>query len=325
MSPGSGWRRHRPKLDDDDCGDQLGPPSLWPDGRHVAASGLGRVFLWELATGACTRVLASGAICRDGIPYFRLTGEPERGRVLTGHRVRDFASWDSRVWEQQVVFSGHSEEVYGAVFVAPDRIVSVSGDSSARLWDSVTGACLQTLETDPLYALADDPARGRLAVAGGRGSVWVLDRLKLQLVARHTVPLAQAQHGPLSDARKRQIGIVWNRPSNHIGALAWHPDGEHLLCGSWDFVPKMLDVRTGQVVRSWHGHAHWVDHVAVDPARRRLITGSTDGTIRVWPLDGDACLAVYDLGSARLGGFLLYEDALYVTCGHELVVIPCPD
>lgn len=325
MTQDGQWRHYPPALDADDPGDPLGPPILWPDGRYVAASGLGRIFLWESATGEGAQVRSTNAICRDGIPYFQLACEPGRGRVLTGHLVRDFASWDARTWQRQIVFSGHSEEVYAAAFVTPDRIVSVSGDSSARLRDASSGTCLQTLEAGPLYALADDPARGRLAVAGGGGNVWVLDRSNLRLISKLTVPLAKAQHQPLSEARKRQIGIVWNRPSNQICALAWHPDGEHLLCGSWDFVPKMIDVRTGHVVRSWHGHAHWVDHVAVDPARRRLLTGSSDGTIRVWSLDSSACLAVYELGAAKLGGFILHEHSLYVSCGYRLLVIPHPD
>ena len=100
-----------------------------------------------------------------------------------------------------------------------------------------------------------------------------------------------------TEARKNKIGIVWdNSPSAHIGALAWHPDGEHLICGSWDFVPKLLNLRTGRVELEWHGHAHWGDSVAVEPTRRRLLTGSSDARIRVWA-SGDL------IGSATCAGW----------------------
>ena len=80
-------------------------------------------------------------------------------------------------------YTGHTEEVRAAAFVSADRIVSIIGDSTARLWDAWSGKCLRKLDTNPLYVLADDPSRGRLVVAGGRGNVRMLDRLTLQVMA----------------------------------------------------------------------------------------------------------------------------------------------
>ena len=107
--------------------------------------------------------------------------------------------------------------------------------------------------------------------------------------------------------------------------MAWHSDGEHLICGSWDFVPKLLDLRTGRVEQEWHGHAHWVDAVAVEPTRRRLVTGSSDGTIRVWSLDSNQCLGVYELGGDAVGGLLLHGRSIYATRRGELLELPWPD
>jgi WD40 repeat protein len=297
---------------------------LWPDGRHVAANGLGRLFLWDLATGECSRVLESSAICRDGDPSFRLACEPALGRVLEGHKIRDVAVWDSKDWRLLQTFAGHGEEVRAAAFVTDERVLSISGDSTAQLWDAWTGKHVRTLETFPLYALAQCPAHGLVAVAGGSGGVFVVDGPTLDVRAHFRLPMAAARHAPLSSERKRQIGIVWDRPSNTLRALAWHPDGEHLLCGSWDFVTRMFHSRTGRVVRQWHGHAHWVEAVAVEPSRGLLCTGSSDGTVRVWSLDAPECLAVYDVGHANIGGLLLHDGAIYVTCRGELLVIPLP-
>ena len=319
------WRRYRQEPDPDGTsGDPLGPPLLWPDGRHVAANGFGRIFLWHLETGACSRVLKTGAIYRDGAPSFRLACDPVLGRVLDGHKIGAFALWDSMNWQCVQTFVGHGEPVGAAVFLAEDRIVSISGDSTAQLWDAWTGASLRTLETLPLYALTESPARGLVAIGGQQGSVIVLDGPTLDVRSSFRLPMAAARHAPLGAERKRQIGIVWNRPSNIIRALAWHPDGEHLICGSWDFVARMFHSRTGRVVREWHGHAHWVDAVAVEPSRGLLCTGSSDGTVRVWSLHSPECLAVHDVGHANVGGLLLHDGAIYVTCRSELLVIPLP-
>ncbi|ADO70195.1 WD40 repeat domain-containing protein [Stigmatella aurantiaca] len=317
------WRRYPQGLDaGEPDGDPLGAPMLWPDGRHIAANGLGRIFLWSLATGECTRVLKTGAIFRDGEPSFRLAGEAALGRVLEAHKIRGLAVWDSKDWRRVQTFEGHGEEVQAAAFVSEDRVVSISGDSSARLWEARTGENLRTLETGPLYALAHAPARGLVAVGGSNGAVHLLEGLTLNVRALFHLRMATARHEPLGAERKKQIGIVWNRPSNTLRALAWHPDGEHLLCGSWDFVARMFHSRTGRVVRQWQGHAHWVNSVAVEPARRLLCTGSSDGTVRVWSLDSTECLAVHDVGHANLGGLLVHDRTLYVTCQRELLSMP---
>lgn len=311
--------------DDDDHEDLLGAPVLWPGGLYVAANGTGRTFLWDVATGECVRVLKTGAICRGGDPYLHLGVDHELGRVIDGHKVRDFAVWDASEWRCLQTFVGHSEETQAACFVAEDRIFSISGDSTAKLWDAWSGECLRSLDTQPLYALAAHPDGERIALGGGQGSVYVVDVRSLTIRAQFKLTQATARHAPMDDAQKRRIGIVWNRPSSTIQALVWHPDGEHLLCGSWDFVPKMLHVKSGRVVRSWHGHAHWVDAIAVDVAGRRLITGSSDSTLRVWSLDRTECLTVLDAESSSVEGILIHNDKIYASCGRKLLVIPLSD
>lgn len=307
---------------DDGFNDELGSLLLWPDGHHLAANGRGRIFLWVRDSGCFIKVLESKAICRDG--HFRLALDRDLGRLAEGDGLREFALWDVQTWERLVVFQGHGERVRAAAFVGAERVVFISGDSTMRLWDAWSGACLRTVETMPLYALADDPSRGRLAVAGGRGHVYIFDRSTLDITAAFRLDQAHAHHKPLSAEQRRRIGIVWNRPSTTIQALAWHPDGEHLLCGSWDFVPKMIDARTGRCVRQWQGHAHWVDAVALDVNSHRLVTGSSDHTVRVWDLESDECLEVFELSAPEIEDILVDRGDILAICGDQIVVLPLP-
>ena len=55
---------------------------------------------------------------------------------------------------QEVTLKGHSGAVMMATFAAEDgRVVTASSDQTAKLWDAVTGAELQTFSqhTGPLY------------------------------------------------------------------------------------------------------------------------------------------------------------------------------
>ena len=285
-------RRYRQLVDEDDYEHPLGSLSLWPGGR-LAANGMGRVLVWSRATGELLDWHETTAICRDGYPDFRMAFDPVHGRVADAHEIRSFALWDLDTWRRTAVFVGHSEGVHGVAFTE-EEVLSVSGDGSIRRWDATTGEQRGMIETQPLYAIAQHPSRDRIAVAGGQGRVYVVDR-RLVLRAEHELARAKAEHAPLSEERKRRIGIVWNQPSSVITALAWHPDGEHLVCGSWDFVPKLIHAETGRCVRQWQGHAHWVGAVAIDPEGRRLVTGSSDGTVRVWDLERPTCRAVFEL------------------------------
>lgn len=283
---------------------------------------MGRVFAWSRRSDEPATVFETTAICRDGDPSFRPAFDPTYERFADAHEIRSFALWDLARWERTATFVGHHEEVQATTFVGEDEVLSISGDSSLRRWDAWSGACLQTIETLPLYAMADHPRSDRVAVAGGRGHVYVLDRHTLTLHAEHEVPLATAEHAPLTEDQRRRIGIVWNRPSPTIQAMIWHPDGEHLLCGSWDFVPKMIHAETGRCVRQWKGHAHWVDAIAVDSASGRLVTASSDHTVRVWDLESPRCRAVFELPSSQLSDVMIDDGEIVAICHDEVVVLP---
>ncbi|MCA9706349.1 MAG: transcriptional regulator [Myxococcales bacterium] len=309
--------------DDEEGPEPLGALCLLPGGR-LAANGTRHVFVWSRASAELLEIHETTAICRDGYPDFQLAYDPGLGRLAEGHEIRSFALWDLAAWERLLVFEGHTESVRAVAFIGEDQVLSISGDSSIRRWDAWSGECLQVVATHPLYALADDPTGGRVAVAGGQGHVYVFDRETLALRAEHVLELAVAEHAPLGEDERRRIGIVWNRPSTTIRALAWHPDGEHLLCGSADFVPKMIHAKTGRCVRRWLGHAHWVDAIAVDAEGGRLVTGSSDHTVRVWDLHTERCLEVFELPRPEIEDVLVSEGEILAVCGGAVFSLPLP-
>ncbi|WXH30868.1 hypothetical protein WA016_04842 [Myxococcus stipitatus] len=293
----------------------LGAPIPWPDGRHVAANAGQRIFLWDVQTGVCARTLETRAI--HSPPMFHLASEPGLGRVLEAHELRAFAVWDSGDWQCLQTFKGHGEPVRAAVFVEEDRVVSISGDGTAQLWDAWTGESLRLMEFRVPFALARDPVTGLVAISGHRGSVVVLDGPTLEVRAGLHLPMVEARY---EKGGAREGG----RPTHGIHALTWHPDGEHLLGGGGDFVARMFHGQTGRVVWEWHGHSDGVVAVAVCAERGLLCTGSYDGTVRVWSLHSTECLAVHDLGAPDIGGLCLSGGVIYVTVRNELRVIPLP-
>jgi len=47
----------------------------------------------------------------------------------------------------------------------------------------------------------------------------------------------------------------------------------------------MVDIASGRQVQSFKGHSQWILSLAISPDGRTLLTGSRDGTARLWPIE----------------------------------------
>ena len=64
-------------------------------------------------------------------------------------------------------------------------------------------------------------------------------------------------------------------------AVAWSPDGHHILTGSPDGTARIWDATTGENTLTLT-HDGWVMAVAWSPDGHHILTGSQDGTARIW-------------------------------------------
>lgn len=118
-----------------------------PDGKLLATSSIDQVAkIWDIATGKCLHTL-EGEV--DGC--FAVTFSPD-GRWLIGGGDLSVKVWDTANWQQKITLTGHTEKVI-AVACSNQPLVpggyilaSSSYDRTIKLWDSVTGNCLHTLE-----------------------------------------------------------------------------------------------------------------------------------------------------------------------------------
>src|SRR5436190_9695973 len=67
-----------------------------------------------------------------------------------------------------------------------------------------------------------------------------------------------------------------------IPAVAYAPDGKTLAIGLFEPVAKLLDARSGAVVRTFEGHGNHVRSVAFSKSGDRLVTASYDRTAKLW-------------------------------------------
>ena len=76
----------------------------------------------------------------------------------------------------------------------------------------------------------------------------------------------------------------WALPiaSAGVTSVAFSPDGQTVLTGSYDYTARLWRVSDGLQLRSLQGHTHAVMSVAFSPDGQTVLTGSMDTTARLW-------------------------------------------
>jgi len=220
-----------------------------------------QVRLWHLLPNETPIVIdASSASVRLGCDrQVTSTGGDEIGssEAISAARVRMVEAGKART------LRGHTGTVYDAVFLPEDRlIVSVSEDTTVRLWERETGAnvSVQHGHVYPIWCVASD-CLGVNYVTGG------MDR-----TARLWRP--EMAH-PLR---------VYAGHEQDVDCVSFHPNCQYIMTGSCDRTVRMWSVTDGRCVRVFNGHKGAVSNVQVSPCGRIAASAGEDKKIRVWDL-----------------------------------------
>ena len=190
--------------------------------------------------------------------------------------------WEPRTGKRLHVFKGPGDQVGGASF-SPDgaRLAATwPQDQVVQVWDLAKRRRIRRIRTPaPSVATSFSPD-GRL--------------LAIQTFGR-TVPVVNVQTG-------KTAFELEDRPA--FSDVEWSPDGRWIATAK--DTPRILiwDARTGRLEHTLFGHRS--DIVAADWSAdsRRLATGSTDGTARVWEIGAQGTREVLTISAQERGGGL---------------------
>ena len=77
----------------------------------------------------------------------------------------------------------------------------------------------------------------------------------------------------------REDTSVYSQSSFH--SVAFSPDGQRIVSGSWDTTVKIWDANSGQELQMLE-HPDYVISVAFSPNGQRIVSGSYDKTVKIW-------------------------------------------
>ena len=234
-----------------------------PDGTRIITTSYDRTArIWDAATGEEIAVLrghdhsvTNAAFSRDG------------KAVACGNQ------WTVGVWEvatgkEIAVMRGHTQAVNAANF-SPDgsRVVTASGDNTARIWDATTGKeipilaekrpfggyCCGTIAT---AAYSPDGALIVTAEHAGKARIW--------------------------DAETAQQVSLINIPDQLFYSAVFSPDGTRIVTASSDKTARIFETATGKELAVLRGHEATLYSAAFNSTGSRIVTVSTDKTARIW-------------------------------------------
>jgi len=236
---------------------------------------------------------------------------PDGRRLATGGdnpRV-----WDGRTGQLLLTLfghkEGHSESMGRAILAAfaigysPDgsRLATGSVDSTAIIWDAITGRRLLTLKghTAQVEALAFSPDGKRVVTGGGDSKVIVWDAdsgRALLTLAKHTdaiFAVAYSRDGKyLVSGGRDNTARIWTADSgrlvqtltmnNWVTSVAFSSDGRRVATGDRDGLVLIWDGMAGKRLLMLSGHTGGLQWVTFSPDGKRLATSAIDSTTRVW-------------------------------------------
>jgi hypothetical protein len=239
---------------------------------------------------------------------------PDGETVLTGNKF-GIKLWDLAGNEKQA-FTDQSENVSTAAF-SPDGTTILTGhrDGTAKLWGTKTSVPLQTFKAHTKWITAvafspagsGDPRGGKYILTGsedGTAKLWTRAGREIQSFTGYTHKVADAAFSPdgryvLTRSEGASGTLSWSlterdvrpfagqvSPGRLVSFLANSPDGKTKLVSDFFIYKVTLRDTADNIIQTFLGHNGHVAAVGFSPDGKTVLTGSSDGTAKLWSLGG---------------------------------------
>ena len=250
----------------------------WNPDSTVLASGSDdkNVRLWDVVKGKALPTPLAG----HSNYIYSVAFSPKGNMLASGSYDEAVFLWDVRTARFMRTLPAHSDPVSGVDFVRDGTLVaSCSSDGLIRLWDTSTGQCLKTLvheDRAPVTSVKFSPNGKFVLAATLDSSLRLWDYVEGRCVKtyqghrnqKYSISTCFGMYGVPAREGPEQHQTTW--------AFA--------ACGDEDGRVVLWDVSSKDVLQVIVGHEQVVLGVDTSPSSDALVTGSLDGTVKVWKL-----------------------------------------
>lgn len=282
-----------------------------PDGQHVVSCGSdGLVRVWELETRRRTSEM-NHERGPNGVEVIAVAMNPESEFAVSVCYNGIATVWNWKQGTKHLLFDQHRNQVEGIAWIRGSRVLTTGRDDAMYIWDVNTGdvvARLDNSHTGGVRAVAVDPEGRRAVTADYSGTVllWDLQPGKEQLLASlqpvsesnavwcidwvagtNQVALGGVYASGESllmtyDIDKRQVVRKYSQLSGRVFGLRVARDGKYLFSAADAVHGWSLESDQPKPLFEYTGHDDNAFSVDESPDGTKLVTGGTDGTVRIF-------------------------------------------
>ncbi|KAM9505112.1 LOW QUALITY PROTEIN: WD repeat-containing protein on Y chromosome-like [Salvelinus alpinus] len=240
--------------------------------------------------------LQKGILCFD---Y-----SPELNVLVTGFFDRVVRVWNPYVTNQATSqMKGHSTVVtHIAVNGRDNKIISVSKDKNVRVWDLQDSVCLQNIQSRNVIM-------GRFPIT----STYYNHTSNTMVMATYLIGVLR---GSMEDAAS-SVPTATTSHEQPLCAALYNSNFKQVVSGCHAGVVSVWDILTGEKVMQFQTTPEQpveVTAMAFDGPKRRLITVSKDGTLRLWNFNNGALISELPLVDSNEVTEILYiNERIYVS------------
>ena len=232
-----------------------------PDGlKIVTASADKTASIWDVVTGKRIRLLR-GHVWQVLDAQF----SPDGTQIVTGSDDNTVRVWQTTTGDLIHTLVGHEHGVLSTQF-SPDgtKILTFADDEIIKIWNASTGELVHSFQEvdEPILSAKFFPDVTKILTADPSGN---------------EVKIRNAQTGQ----------IIYNLTSlgyhtDRIESAYFSPDGTKIVTASKDWLTKIWDVKTSELIHSLRGDKGIVKSARFSTNGTMVINASVDHTSKIW-------------------------------------------
>ncbi len=307
--------------------DAVNSVAFSPDGLCIASgSSDAKVQIFDAKSGILIKTFEGHTDEVDSVTF-----SPDGKRIASGSRDNTVRVWNTDNGEEIARMKGHTSRVNSVAF-SPDgsRIVSGSGkikitlrphdtiDNTVRIWNAENGVQIRLFEghADAVNSVVFSPDGKSIASCSSYSTALVWNAADGKITTSFeertgvfkTVSFSSdGKHIIVSGSSSREVIRIWDTKNakqttifkgyttSLITCVAFSPDGQHILCGTYSGTLHIWDterrIQSGQLRNDITG-SH--SKVEFSQDSQHIICTLGDQTVHVWDAVSGICLQVIE-------------------------------